>query len=122
MILVRLFPFVYADYIGNKILLYDTILPSVMIEEFEGNVKLKDRINLFLFETPKNNRLAQKIAKGQKGVVSRVSNSEQVYLSDSLSDWADKFENLLDTKEIDKVLPLMKRIFVSCTDTIDEST
>lgn len=119
MILVRLFPFVYADYIGNKILLYDTILPSIMIEEFEGNAKIKNRINLFLFETPKNNRLAQKIAKEQKGVVSIVSNSEQVYLSDSLSDLSDKFKHLLDAKEIDEVLPLIKRIFVSCTDSID---
>ena len=35
----------YADYIGNKILLYDTLQSSVMIEEFEGKVKLKNRIN-----------------------------------------------------------------------------
>lgn len=60
MILIRLFPFVYADYIDNKILLYDTLQSSVMIEEFEGKVKLKNRINLLLFETPINNRLAQK--------------------------------------------------------------
>lgn len=50
----------YADYIGNKILLYDTLQSSVMIEEFEGKVKLKNRINLLLFENPINNRLAQK--------------------------------------------------------------
>lgn len=45
----------YADYIDNKILLYDTLQSSVMIEEFEGKVKLKNRINLLLFETPINN-------------------------------------------------------------------
>ena len=50
MILIRLFPFVYADYIDNKILLYDTLQSSVMIEEFEGKVKLKNRINLLLFD------------------------------------------------------------------------
>lgn len=54
MILIRLFPFVYADYIDNKILLYDTLQSSVMIEEFEGKVKLKNRINLLLFNTALN--------------------------------------------------------------------
>ena len=119
MILIRLFPFVYADYIGNKILLYDTLQSSVMIEEFEGKVKLKNRINLLLFENPINNRLAQKIAIEKKGVVSRVSNSEQVYLSDGLSYLSDNFKNVLDTNKTDKVFSLVKRIFVSCTDSID---
>lgn len=119
MILVRLFPFVYADYIGNKMLLYDTIQSSVMIEEFEGKVKLKNRINLFLFDTPKNSLLAQKVAIERKGVVSRASNSNQVYLSDCLSDLSDNFEHLLDTNEAGNVLPFIKRIFVSCTDSID---
>ena len=72
-----------------------------------------------MFENPINNRLAQKIAIEKKGVVSRVSNSEQVYLSDGLSYLSDNFKNVLDTNKTDKVFSLVKRIFVSCTDSID---
>lgn len=120
-ILMRLYPFVYIDNVGNKIILYNMVLPFFYIFEIEGEITISNRSVLIMDFTSANAKTARDIEMHDLGIAKREESISECYLSDFSTEVYDGLNFLMGNYFYD-AKKIVKRLFVSLSNSIDVFT
>lgn len=118
MLLIRVYPFVFIDHIGNKVILYNSMASSFHIYEIEDGICVLNKSTFSMKSTLANGKVAREIKRCNLGLDDEVSSLHNFYLSDISTEVSDRLEELCN-KRIYDAKKMIKRLIISLSPSLD---